>query len=58
MLHNLPVVFIVMGAIAVPCELILLIGFVRKYPILGAVVMTALIITGVNALVTLHGGIA
>jgi hypothetical protein len=42
-------VFIVMGALAFVCALIILIGAVTKHPVAGAAVLTFLIIVGVNA---------
>lgn len=50
-------VFYVMGAIGMVCALIILAGAVRKHPVAGAAVLTALIILGVN-MPTIIGGTA
>lgn len=47
---TIPPVFIVMGLIGVVCEVIIVGGIVRKFPVIGAAALTALIILGVNAL--------
>jgi hypothetical protein len=48
---TIPPVFLIMGLIATVCEIIIVAGVVRKFPVLGAAFLTALVIMGVNALV-------
>lgn len=48
---TIPPVFIIMGLIGAVCEIIIVGGVVRKFPVLGAAFLTALVIMGVNALV-------